>query len=269
MSRLANKIALITGAASGIGRATAELFHQEGATVIVSDIDDDAGLTLATALKERSEYFHLDVSQETDWMKATQHIQQKYNGLDILINNAGIGGYRHTKGPHTPEDFDLESWRIVHAVNSDGTALGCKHAIPLMKIKNSGSIVNISSRSGIVGMPNLSAYAASKAAIRNHTKSVALYCAEKKYGIRCNSIHPGAILTPIWDPMFGEGAKREQMIANISAAIPLGHMGRAIDVAYAALYLASDESVYVTGTELNIDGGLLAGTAASLPKPNS
>ena len=137
-----------------------------------------------------------------------------------------------------------------------------------MKSSKAGSIVNISSRSGLVGIPAASAYAASKAAVRNHTKSVALYCAEQQYPIRCNSIHPGAILTPMWDQMLGEGDLREAGIKTIAAGIPLGRMGTPEDVAYAALYLASDEAKYVTGIELNIDGGILAGSTATPSKPS-
>lgn len=266
MARLTNKIALITGTASGIGRAIAQLFHKEGAIVILTDINDDAGITVTEQLKKDAEYLHLDVSKEKDWIKAFEHLKQKYKKLDILVNNAGIGGYLQTPGPHDPENLDLESWHTVHAVNSDGVALGCKYAIQLMKNHQSGSIVNISSRSGLVGIPRMVAYAASKAAVRNHTKSVALYCAENKYNIRCNSIHPGAILTPMWDPMLGEGSQRQKLIDEIASEVPLGKMGTALDVAYAALYLASDESQYVTGIELNVDGGLLAGTAATPEK---
>jgi NAD(P)-dependent dehydrogenase (short-subunit alcohol dehydrogenase family) len=263
MSRLVNKVALITGAASGIGKATVERFHAEGATVIVTDINDAGGEALARQWADRSEYHHLDVSKEDDWKIVFRMIEEKYGRLDVLVNNAGIGGYIQTKGPHDPEYLDLESWHYVHAVNSDGVALGCKYAIQLMKQHRGGSIVNISSRSGLVGIPSLSAYAASKAAVRNHTKSVALHCAEKKYNIRCNSIHPGAILTPMWDPVLGQGPRREQMIREISNQVPLGRMGAPLDVANAALYLASDESAYVTGIELTIDGGILAGSAAA------
>ena len=137
-----------------------------------------------------------------------------------------------------------------------------------MKDSNGGSIINLSSRSGIVGIPGAAAYASSKAAIRNHTKTVALYCAEKGYSVRCNSIHPGAILTPMWDAMLGEGEVRETAIKNIAKDIPLGTMGEAKDVAYAALYLATEESKYVTGIEINVDGGILAGSATA-PSQNS
>ena len=161
-----------------------------------------------------------------------------------------------------PEHCSLELWHHVHNVNLDGIFLGCRFAIGLMK-KSGGSIINMSSRSGIVGIPTTCAYASSKAAIRNHTKSVALYCAQMKYNIRCNSLHPGAILTPLWGPMFNPSLSRDEAIAEVSAGIPLGHMGEAIDVAYAVLYFGSDESKYITGTELVLDGGILAGSSAA------
>ena len=191
-------------------------------------------------------------------------INNKYSRLDILINNAGIGGFIQTKGPHDPENLDMGSWRRVHEINSDGVALGCKYAIKLMKNSKVGSIVNISSRSGLVGIPQMVAYASSKASVRNHTKSVALFCADSGYNIRCNSVHPGAILTPMWDPMFGKDPEaKKDIIKSISSEIPLQKMGEAKDVAYAILYLASDESKYVTGIELNVDGGILAGSSAT------
>ena len=137
----------------------------------------------------------------------------------MLVNNAGITGFLETSGPFDAEQVDLESWKEVHRVNADGVMLGCKYAIKMMKAKG-GSIINISSRSGMVGIPAAVAYASSKAAVRNHTKSVALYCAEKKYKIRCNSIHPAAIMTPMWDQMLGEGPQREAMIKDVEAGIP-------------------------------------------------
>ena len=266
MGRLAQKTALITGAARGIGKATAERFHQEGAFVVLTDIDDAGGRAAADELGQGAEYLHLDVREEADWQAVFQHIEARYTHLDILVNNAGIDGFTQTPGPHDPEHLDLESWRYVHATNSDGVALGCKYAIMLMKQRRYGSIVNISSRAGIVGIPHAAAYAASKASVRNHTKSVALYCARKGYNIRCNSIHPGAILTKMWDPMLGEGKRRERLLAKMCSQVPLGHMGDPMDVANAALYLASDEAAYVTGIELNVDGGILAGSAATVTR---
>lgn len=255
--RLAQKIALITGAARGIGRATAELFHREGATLLLSDIREEEGLALAGTLG--AEFMLLDVGQESHWQKAALHIRNRYGRLDVLVNNAGITGFLESSGPWDAENCDLASWEEVHRVNATGVMLGCKTAIGLMK-DSGGSIVNLSSRSGVVGIPGAVAYASSKASVRNHTKSVALYCAEKGYRIRCNSVHPAAIMTPMWDAMLGTGAQREHIIAGVEAGIPLGHFGEPMDVAYGILYLASDESKYVTGIELTIDGGILAGS---------
>ena len=263
MLRLKGKIALITGAARGIGQATAEMFVAQGAQVIVSDINDKDGMLVVKSLGEMTEYLHLDVGVEANWKKAVNLIKGKYNGLDILVNNAGITGFFETKGPHDPENLDIDSWHKVHQTNLDGVALGCKYGIALMKDSNAASIINISSRSGIVGIPGAAAYASSKAAIRNHTKSVALYCAEQGYKIRCNSIHPGAILTPMWDAMLGEGEARTEAIKTVAADVPLKTMGEPEDVAYAVVYLASDESKYITGIELTIDGGILAGSSAT------
>ncbi|PIE00653.1 MAG: short-chain dehydrogenase [Thiothrix nivea] len=263
MPRLKDKIALITGAARGIGQAVAELFAKEGAIIIVSDINDELGNKVARGISQETTYLHLDVGNEKNWITASEYIKRKYGRLDIVVNNAGITGFLETQGPHNPENLDMESWHKVHETNLDGVALGCKYGIQLMKGSRQASIVNISSRSGIVGIPSATAYASSKAAVRNHTKSVALYCAEKQYPIRCNSIHPGAIYTPLWDVMLGEGVQREDAVKAISSEIPLGVMGTPEDVAYAALYLASEESKYVTGIELNIDGGILAGSTAA------
>lgn len=261
MARLKDKTALITGAARGIGQAIATVFHAEGATVLLTDIRDEEGQAIASQLGERAHYLHLNVGEEADWQAADHYIRQHFGTLQVLVNNAGITGFLEAPGPFDPEHADLSTWDTVHRVNSTGTMLGCKYGIGLMKT-GGGSIINISSRSGIVGIPGAVAYASSKAAVRNHTKSVALYCAERRYGIRCNSIHPAAIMTPMWDAMLGEGEQRAQIIKNVEAGIPLGQFGEPEDVAYAALYLATDESTYVTGTELHIDGGILAGSEA-------
>lgn len=253
--RLKNKTALITGAAQGIGRACAELFAQEGATVYLTDINDELGKEVAQKLQ--ASYIHLDVSSEADWDKALSHVKQ----LDILVNNAGITGL--DLGLQDPEHAALESWRQIHAVNMDGVFLGCKKAIQAMKTRG-GSIVNISSRSGIVGIPGAAAYASSKASVRNHTKSVALYCCQKNYPIRCNSVHPAAILTPMWEAMLG--SDRERALQSLARDIPMQRLGKPEEVAYAVLFLASDESSYITGTELTIDGGILAGSSASPQK---
>jgi len=264
--RLNHKIALITGAAKGIGEACARLFAREGAQVVVTDIDDALGAAVAASIGDeggQAEFLHLDVAQESQWQNLIAQLDERYGRLDVLINNAGIIGFDEAPGPHDPEHMDMAAWHKVNQVNADSVALGCKYGIRLLKKSRAASIVNMSSRSGLVGIPAAAPYAASKAAIRNHSKSVALYCAQQRYPIRCNSIHPGAILTPLWDAMLGEGEARQQAISHIAADIPLGHMGEPVDVAYAALYLASDEAKYVTGIELNLDGGILAGSHAA------
>jgi 3(or 17)beta-hydroxysteroid dehydrogenase len=257
MPRLANKSCLITGAARGIGLAIAKAFHAQGAQVIITDIDQAEGEQAAAALGCR--FLPLDVSDETAWDALAVQVPQ----IDVLVNNAGITGLGDHGHRHDPENTPLEEWRRVHRVNLDGTFLGCRYAIRAMKQKGAGSIINISSRSGLVGIPGAAAYASSKAAIRNHTKSVALYCAQQGWAIRCNSIHPAAILTPIWDAMLGDGPDRPQREAAMVADTPLKRFGRVEEVAALALLLASDEATYITGSELDIDGGLLAGSAAS------
>ncbi|MBX3402816.1 MAG: SDR family oxidoreductase [Phycisphaeraceae bacterium] len=274
--RLAHRTALVTGAARGIGEATARLFAQHGARVLITDLNEPGARAIADSINAASPAathaaaMKLDVRIESDWQRAIAHAQQLFGPLDILVNNAAITGFGPADpptGPHDPEHVSLEAWRAVHATNLDGVFLGSKHAIAAMKQRDpalpAASIVNMSSRSGQVGIPGAAAYASSKAAVRNHTKTVALYCAEQGYRIRCNSIHPGSILTPMWDPVLGEGEARAAAIAEFSREVPLGRMGSALDVAHMALFLASDESAYVTGAEFVIDGGLLAGTAAT------
>jgi len=165
---------------------------------------------------------------------------------------------------HDPENASLKDWHAVHQVNLDGTFLGCRYAIAAMRANGgNGSIINISSRSGMVGIPAAAAYASSKAAIRNHSKTVALYCAQERLNIRCNSIHPAAVLTPMWEPMLGEGDKRAASMKKLVAGIPMHRFGKPCEVAAIAVLLASDEAAYMTGSELTIDGGILAGSSAS------
>lgn len=264
--RLLGKHALITGAAQGIGRAIAELFARHGAAVTVTDINLAGATQVAAALGPSAAAALLDVREESHWQSVLPQAAAQRGPIDILVNNAGITGFVPDIGPHDPEHASLDAWRTVHATNLDGVFLGCKHAIAAMKPPrgHGGSIINISSRSGLVGIPRAAAYASSKAAVRNHTKSVALYCAEMGYPIRCNSIHPGAVLTPMWEPMLGsDPQQRAAAIADLTAEVPLGRMGAPEEVAALALYLASDESAYTTGAELVIDGGILAGSAAT------
>ena len=257
MPRLQDKFALVTGGARGIGAAIAKAFITEGGHVVIADIDMEAGEALADELD--STFFHLDVSSEADW----DGLAHAHPGMDIVVNNAGITGFEDGLGPHDPEHATLEEWHRVHAVNLDGTFLGCRYAIRAMRAKGAGSIINMSSRSGIVGIPGAAAYASSKAAIRNHTKSVALYCAQQGLNIRCNSIHPAAILTPMWEALIGDGPDREQRKAKMVADTPLKRFGTVEEVAAIAVLLASDEAAYMTGSEVHLDGGLLAGSSAS------
>jgi NAD(P)-dependent dehydrogenase (short-subunit alcohol dehydrogenase family) len=263
--RMKDRAVLVTGAARGIGRATAELLVREGAYVVVTDVRDDEGVAVADALGRPAVYQRLDVRREGEWEEALSFIEDRFGRLDVLVNNAGVTGFEEDLGPQDPEHATLEGWHAVHATNLDGVFLGCKHAIQTMRrTRNGGSIVNVSSRSGLVGIPGAAAYASSKAAVRNHTKSVALYCAEQGLEIRCNSVHPAAILTPMWEPMLGkEHEEREARMRALTKDTPLRRFGTPEEVAYAVLYLASDEAAYVTGTELNLDGGILAGSAAS------
>ena len=257
MRRLEGKTALITGAARGIGEAISRRFATEGAMVWVTD-RDAACADVAASIG--GQYALLDVRDEGTW----DAVMREVGTLDILVNNAGITGFEEGAGPHDPEQVSLADWRAVHAVNLDGTFLGCRAAIRAMRPRGTGSIINISSRSGIVGIPGAAAYASSKAAVRNHTKTVALWCASQRLAIRCNAIHPAAILTPMWEPLLGTTPdEREAAMRAFVADTPLQRFGTAEEVAAMAAYLASDESAYVTGSEFHIDGGILAGSAAS------
>jgi NAD(P)-dependent dehydrogenase (short-subunit alcohol dehydrogenase family) len=257
MPRLSGKICVVTGAARGIGRAIVEAFIAEGATVVTTDKDEAVGASMAQAVRCR--FLPLDVSREADW----ERLLTQVTVADVVVNNAGVTGFDSGPVDHDPEHATLEAWRAVHRTNLDGTFLGCRYAIRAMKERAAGSIINISSRSGLVGIPMAAAYASSKAAIRNHTKTVALYCAHKGWNIRCNSIHPAAILTPMWEEILGSGLDREERMAKIVAETPLRRFGRVEEVAAVAVMLASDEAPYITGSEFSIDGGLLAGSTAS------
>jgi 3(or 17)beta-hydroxysteroid dehydrogenase len=263
MPRLLHKVVLVTGAARGIGAAIAQACAAEGAHVVVSDIDEARGR--ATAERLGAAWLRLDVCDELSWIGAMARLLDSHGRLDVLVNNAGITGLEHGAA-HDPEHATLADWQAVHRTNLDGVFLGCKHALRTMRRRppgTPGSIVNISSRSGLVGVPAAAAYASSKAAVRNHTKSVALYCAEQGLAIRCNSIHPAAVLTPMWEPMLGDGPERAARMAAFVADTPLRRFGTPEEVAAVAVLLASDESAYVTGAEFHVDGGLLAGSAAA------
>lgn len=244
--RLANKIALITGAASGIGAATATRFVREGAKVYLADINTDQGQSVADKLA--MPFVALDVASENAWQQAIASISDER--LDILVNNAGIS-------PHdTVEDLQLDIWHKIHAVVLDSVALGCKHALPLLKQSTAGAVVNLSSIAGMIGASSYASYGSAKAGVRNLSKSFAMLCAERGYPIRCNSVHPGSIDTPILDA--DKALHGERAVTSRQRAIPLKRLGQAEEVANAILFLASDEASFITGTELIVDGGFTA-----------
>lgn len=265
MGRLDDRIALVTGAARGIGEAISEVFVREGAFVVLSDIRDEPGSDVADRLGPSARYEHLDVRDEAQWTAVIETTLERFGRIDVLVNNAGITGFDEGLGPHDPEHATMDAWHAVHRTNLDGVFLGCKHAIRAMRRGRGGSIINISSRSGLVGQAGAAAYASSKAAVRNHTKSVALYCAQEGLKIRCNSVHPAAILTPMWEAYLGKGTQREARLRAVARGSPLGRWGRPEEVAEAVLFLASDEASYMTGAEIHLDGGILAGEVERPP----
>jgi 3alpha(or 20beta)-hydroxysteroid dehydrogenase len=257
MGRLDGKVALISGGARGQGAEEARLLAREGAKVVLGDVLDDAGKQVEDeirALGGEATYVHLDVTSENDWVEAVGTAVNRYSRLDILVNNAGISGASTSGEQIRLEDATQAAWDQVLDVNGKGVFLGTKYALPALRQSGGGSIINISSIAGLVGMvgPSSGAYAASKGAVRLLTKSTATqYAAD---GIRCNSIHPGFIDTPMTERSLSIAENREERIRRT----PLGRIGTAADIAYGVLYLASDESSFVTGSELVIDGGYTA-----------
>ena len=250
--RVAGKVALVTGAASGLGRAIALMLAREGARLVVSDINLEGVQGVAAEIGEGAIAIAHDVTDPGQWQTVLDSIEADCGALDILVNNAGIGG---TGG--NVEETTLEDWRHLHVVDLDSVFLGCKLALPLMRRSGAGSIINISSIAGIVADRNMAAYNSAKAAVMHLTKSVALHCARSGEGVRCNSLHPAFIDTPILDPLAPH-LPREELLAKLGRQIPLGHVGEPDDVANAVLFLASDESLFITGTEIRIDGGISA-----------
>lgn len=249
--RIAGKVALITGGASGLGRETAKLFIAEGAKVAITDINEKAGQAVQQELGPNAVFFRHDVTSEAEWQSVVKQTVDKFGGLHILVQSAGVGLSK------TVVEIELEEWRKVHAIDLDGVFLGCKHAIPAMAKSGGGSIVNISSIAGIIAGHNMAAYNSAKAGVRHLSKSVALYCAKVKNGIRCNSVHPTFIDTPILDK-YKERFGAEGALDKLARQVPIGRVGKPIEVAYPILFLASDESSFITGAELAIDGGISA-----------
>ncbi len=252
MGRLEGKTALVTGAASGIGLQTSIRLAEEGALVMMTDINHKEGLQQAEKLGANATFLKLDITEEEEWISVLDETVKRFDRLDILVNSAGMVLIADV------EQITLEDWRKVHAVNLDGTFLGCKHGVRVMKEFGAGSIINLSSVSGMIGGFNLAAYNSSKGAVRMLTKSVALHCARAGYGIRCNSIHPTFIETPMLESMIRDSPDPEKARQTLVRQVPLRRIGKPEDVANMIVYLASDESTFVTGTEMVIDGGVIA-----------
>lgn len=256
--RVAGKKALITGAAQGLGEAMARMLARQGARVAITDINIDLAREVAASINEdypgRAFAYAHDVAEEDQWAAVIKQAAADMGGLSVLVHNAGIGG-----GLKWIEDCDLESWRRMQAINTDSIMLGTKHALPYLRDNQPASIVVISSMAGVLAAPGMGAYNASKAAAWLLSKTIALECAKQGWDIRCNSVHPVFIKTAILDPFIamagGDEAKAHERLAR---GIPMGRIGEPDDVAYAVLYLASDESKFVTGIELKIDGGMSA-----------
>jgi 3(or 17)beta-hydroxysteroid dehydrogenase len=245
--RLADKVAIISGAASGMGAATARLFAREGAKVVIADVLEREGREVAEAIGAQARFERLDVSSEERWIAVISATTQHFGKLDVLVNNAGISG-------SAEQDFySTEAWHRIMAINATGVFFGIKHAIPAMIANGGGSIVNLSSIAGIIGSEHVHmADNASKAAVRRMTKSVAVQHAKDK--VRCNSVHPG-----IMPPMRTSGRTADPAVrAERMRVIPMRRPGEVDEVAYAILFLASDEASYITGSEVHVDGGALA-----------
>jgi 3alpha(or 20beta)-hydroxysteroid dehydrogenase len=240
MARVSGKVALISGGARGMGAAHAKLLVAEGAKVVIGDLLDEVGAATAAELGENARFVHLDVTKPQDWDAAVAVAVAEFGGLDILVNNAGIVNFAPI------EEYTLEQWNLIIAINLTGTFNGIKAAIPALKASGKGSIINISSTAGLKGVAGIPGYTAAKFAVRGLTKEVAIDLG--RYNIRANSIHPGNIRTPMTD-----GLETDQSL------VPLGRMGEAIELSNMVLFLASDESSFSTGAEFIADGGETAG----------
>jgi 3(or 17)beta-hydroxysteroid dehydrogenase len=250
--RVAGKIAIVTGAASGIGRACAEHLAREGAQVIGVDRDAEAGARVAAALGPPHRVVALDVTDEAGWARLVAEAVAEAGRLDVLVNAAGIGLLGDI------EQASLADFRRMYAVNVEGVFLGCRAVFAAMRQGGGGSIVNVSSVAGLVGDPNLPGYCASKGAVRLLSKSIALHGARRGANVRCNSVHPSFIDTPMVDGLVRALGDPVQARATLERAAPLGRLGHVDDVAHLVVYLASDEARFVTGAELVVDGGLTA-----------
>jgi NAD(P)-dependent dehydrogenase (short-subunit alcohol dehydrogenase family) len=253
MDRVKGKVAIVTGAAGGLGKAHALLLSKEGAKVVVTDTNEAQGKRVAEEIKKgggEAIFIKHDVSSEKEWEKVIRETLERFGKLDILVNNAGVNLWKKI------EDTSLDEWQWLMSINLNGVFLGTKYAIGAMKGTGGGSIINISSVAGIVGTLDTSAYHASKGGVRIFTKAAALECSKAgyNYNIRVNSVHPGVIKTAMVEGLLND----EEKMKDALSWHPIGHFGEPEDIAYGVLYLASDESKFVTGAELVIDGGWTA-----------
>ena len=246
--RLNQKVALVTGGASGFGKATAVAFKEEGAEVYISDINEELGKQVSDEIGVH--FISHDVTKTDDWTKVIDQIKTQSSKLNILVNNAGIGFMGDV------EETTEEEWELVHKVDLDSVFFGCKYSIPLMRDSGNGSIINVSSISGIVAGHNFTAYNSAKAAVRHLSKSVALHCARTTNLVRCNSVHPVFARTEILEALLSDTSN--DMLTKLERQIPVRKLAEVDDIANAILFLASDESKMITGTEIVIDGGLSA-----------
>ena len=257
--RMEGKIALITGGASGLGKASAELFVEEGGQVMIADINEAGGKAVAEAFGEAGGFAPLDVTDEESWIAAIAATKARFGGFHVLLQSAGIALTANVT------EISMEDWRRVHAIDLDGVFLGCKHGVPAIAEtiadpglgSSSGSIVNISSIAGVIAGHNMAAYNSAKAGVRHLSKSVALHCARQGLDIRCNTIHPTFVDTPILD-RHKERFGAEEALKKLARQVPIGRVGQPREVAYSILFLACDESSYTTGSELFVDGGIAA-----------
>lgn len=255
MNRVAGKVALVTGGGLGLGRASALMLAREGARVVVTDVKEAEGRLAADDIIDaggEAIFIKHDVSLEAEWDHAIAMTLRRFGRLDVLVNNAGVALSADV------EATTLEQWRWLMAINLDGVFIGTQRAIAAMKKGAGGSIINFSSIEGLIGDPNLAAYNASKGGVRIFTKSAALHCAKAGYKIRVNSIHPGYIWTPMVEAFIASQPDPVAAKGFIASLHPVGHLGEPDDIAYGVVYLASDESKFVTGAELVIDGGYTA-----------
>ena len=256
MNRVKNKVAIVTGGASGLGKSSAILLAREGAKIVVTDIDEEDGKKVVQQIKANGGeaiFIKQDVSKEDEWKNVIETTLKTFGKLHILANSAGIG----LGG--TVEEVTLEDWKNLIDVNLNGTFLGTQYGIKGMKeTGEGGSIINFSSIEGLIGDPNLPAYNASKGGVTIFTKSAALHCARQGYGIRINSIHPAYIWTPMVENFLKAQGNVEEGKKQLESLHPVGHLGEPDDIGYGGVYLASDESKFMTGSELVIDGGYTA-----------